>query len=179
MFEVRTLTLQQDGLDAGHIHLRFRGQMSGDVVVAVRFVAVEKFPHRAFSGIVSGQREPPILETVVEIFQILGGCGRARFRLITLVARPQGETEPPGRVRHQLKKPRRSGRAHGTPVKSRFHLRHPDKFRRNLLRGENRLQLRHIFVCQCRPGETETFFTQSSRSFCGGGLGTGLVGWLV
>jgi hypothetical protein len=33
LFEVRAFTLQEDGFDAGHIHLRFRGQMFGDGVV--------------------------------------------------------------------------------------------------------------------------------------------------
>ena len=41
LFEVHTFTLLEDGLNPGHIHLRFRGQMSGDGVVIVRFVAVQ------------------------------------------------------------------------------------------------------------------------------------------
>jgi hypothetical protein len=65
LFEIRAFTLQEDGFDAGHVHLRFRWQMFGNVVVIARFIAIQKFLHRAFTGVVSGQGESPILETVV------------------------------------------------------------------------------------------------------------------
>ena len=68
LFEVRVFTLQEDGFDTGHIHLRFGGQMFGNGVVTARLIAIQKFLHRALTGVVSGQREPPIIETVVKIF---------------------------------------------------------------------------------------------------------------
>jgi len=72
LFEFRAFTLQRMASNAGHIHLRFRRQMFSDGVVTARFITIQKFLHRAFTGVVSGQREPPILETVVKKFSDTG-----------------------------------------------------------------------------------------------------------
>ena len=120
LFQLRAFTLQEDGFDPWHIHLRFCGQMSGNVVVTSRFAAIHQLLHGAFSRVVSRQRQAPVLNTIERIFQVLGGGGRAGFGLETLIERPQGKSEPFRRVGRQLKQSRRSRWTFRALVKGRF-----------------------------------------------------------
>ena len=77
LFERCPFASQERGFNPGHIHLGFRRQMLGDYVVVVCLVAVEKFLDVAFAGVVGGQGEPPVLETVDAD---ISDTGRRRWR---------------------------------------------------------------------------------------------------
>ena len=64
-------------------HLCFPREMFSDGVVTACLVAIKEFLHPAFIGALSGQGEPPNLETTVKILQIPAeaiGLGSARTR---------------------------------------------------------------------------------------------------
>ena len=78
-----------ESADLGDVHAGLGGEVIGDGGEGGGVLLGEGAADSALAGVVSGERQPPILETVVEIFQVLGGGRRAGFRLQTLVARPE------------------------------------------------------------------------------------------
>ena len=100
--------------------------------------ASSNFLHRARAAIVGRHRQPPVAKLVVQRTQILRRRQCRGFRLTPLVERPQTQAEIFRRRRHELKHPNRAGRAPSARIKTGFHFRQPDQFRRHAARRENR-----------------------------------------
>ena len=78
----------QDGFDLGNVHLGFRRQDGGNCIKGACPMLFQQISHPAFSGIVGGEGQSPVAETIVKLSQITGGGAGVFLGLIPLISRP-------------------------------------------------------------------------------------------
>ena len=73
MIQFEAFAAKNGGFDFGDVELGFGWEACGDFVEGVGFVAREEVLDGAFTGVVGGQGQAPVVKVAMEVLQVFGG----------------------------------------------------------------------------------------------------------